>query len=368
MSSATLDGTLTYASRFSHYKNFYIKHENTIFSKLGIGTFSPEPYKEENYLFSFEESLISAIQNGINHIDTASNYRYGESEKEIGIVLKKLSSEVARESLIIASKGGFIPLEFPFPANPYHWIGENMLDSNLACTDDIELDQHCMTPAFLEWSCRRSLKNIGIDKLDIYYLHNPEMHLMRLGEDEFYTQIYNIFVKFESLASEGLFETYGIATWNGFIAENEERISLERIVDIAKRAGGEKHRFRYIQTPFNLGKTNIYTLNTQTVNGEECTLLQAAHRLKIGVITSSSLLQMHLFKKSFSAETGVVLDENMILESDIQLALQFVRSTPGIVSSLFRTRWSDHVEHNCKIANMNPTKKNRYDLLYRLQK
>ncbi len=46
-----------------------------------------------------------------------------------------------------------------------------------------------------------------------------------------------------------------------------------------------------------MGKTTAYTTPTQKVNGENCTILQAAYRLGLGVIGSSSLLQMNLFKK-----------------------------------------------------------------------
>ena len=40
---ATPEGTLDFAKKFSNYKDFYIKHNGLIFSKLGLGTFSPEP-------------------------------------------------------------------------------------------------------------------------------------------------------------------------------------------------------------------------------------------------------------------------------------------------------------------------------------
>jgi len=366
MSVATPQATLAFAKKFSHYKDFYIKSNSLIFSKLGLGTFVKEPYKEENYVFHYIEAVKEAINSGINHIDSASNYRYGASEKEIGIALSELGDKVKREELIITSKGGFIQLEYPFPKNPYHWIKENILDTKLATEQDIELDQHCMTPDFLEWSCRRSLKNIGIESFDIYYLHNPEMQKLTLGKKEFYKKIEAIFKRFEKLADEGLFSSYGVAVWNGFTAENEERISLEKLVEIAQKVGGENHRFKYIQTPFNMGKSTIYTTPTQRVKGEECTLLQSAHRLGIGVISSSSLFQMNLFKKSFSPESGVILDESMTLKSDIELALQFVRSTPSIVSSLFGSKVPVHIKQNVQISQIKAVKKERYDLLYRL--
>ena len=369
MQLATFDDTLNYAKKFSNYKDFYIKHNNLIFSKLGLGTFNKEPYKEENYVFHYIEGVKEAIKSGINLIDTASNYRYGQSEKEIGIALKELFSEnaVKREELIICSKGGFIQLEYPFPENPYTWIQENILDKKLATSEDIELDQHCITPDFLEWSCDKSLENLGVDSLDIYFLHNPEMQIQKLGYAKFLKKIESIFKRFEKMATQGKINYYGVATWNGFTEKSTgEHINIEDLVNIAKKVGGENHRFKYIQTPFNIGKTSIYTMPTQKVNGEDCTLLQATHRLGLGVISSSSLLQMNLFKKSFKPETGYLLDSKMILKNDIQLALQFVRSTPGIISSLFASKAPIHIRENLEITKIKATPRANYDLMYRV--
>lgn len=367
---ATLEDTLNFAKKFSHYKDFYIKHNDLVFSKLGLGTFNKEPYKEENYVFHYIEGVKEAIKNGINLIDTASNYRYGQSEKEIGIALKELFEEnaVKREELIICSKGGFIQLDYPFPQNPYAWIEENILNNSLATAEDIELDQHCLSADFIEWSCKKSLVNLGIDTIDIYFLHNPEMQLQKLGLTKFLKKIESIFRRLEKMVTMGLIKSYGIAVWNAFINDktNAEHINLEDIVKIAKKVGGEKHNFKYIQTPFNIAKTSIYTMPTQSVNNEACTLLQAAHRLKIGVISSSSLLQMNLFKKSFKSETGYFLDSSMTLENDIQLALQFVRSTPGIISSLFASKVPVHIRENLQITKIKATTRKKYDLMYRM--
>ncbi len=370
MAEATFDDTLNFAKKFKNYKDFYIKHNDLVFSKLGLGTFSKEPYKEENYVFHYIEGVKEAIRRGINLIDTASNYRYGQSEKEIGIALKELFDEEAirREELIICSKGGFIQLDYPFPENPYLWIDEKIIKAKLATKDDIELDQHCLTADFIEWSCKKSLKNLGIDSIDIYFLHNPEMQLLKLGYKKFLKKIESIFKRFEKMADSGKIKYYGIATWNGFTnsTSSNELMNLEDLVQIAKKVAGESHHFKYIQTPFNIAKTSIYTLETQKVNGEKCTLLQAAHRLKIGVISSSSLLQMNLFKNSFKAETGYLLDSKMVLENDIQLALQFVRSTPGIISSLFASKAPIHIKKNLEITKIKATPRANYDLMYRV--
>ncbi|MGE4383883.1 MAG: aldo/keto reductase [Arcobacter sp.] len=366
---ATFDDTYNFAKKFAHYKDFYVKHNNLIFSKLGLGTFNKEPYKEENYLFHYIEGVKEAIKSGINLIDTASNYRYGQSEKEIGIALQELFEEgfVKREELIICSKGGFIQLEYPFPQNPYAWIEENIINSSLAKLEDIELDQHCMTPDYLEWSCQKSLENLGVKTLDIYFLHNPEIQISKLGYKTWLKKVESAFKRFEKMVGKGMIKSYGVAVWNGFIDKStNEHINLEDLVEIAIKVGGENHNFKYIQTPFNMAKTSIYTMPTQTVKGEECTLLQAAHRLKIGVISSSSLLQMNLFKKSFNAQVGYLLDSKMVLENDIQLALQFVRSTPGLISSLFASKVPVHIKKNLEITKVAATSKAKYDLMYRV--
>ncbi|ARU48545.1 hypothetical protein Sdiek1_1381 [Sulfurospirillum diekertiae] len=266
-SHATPEATYGFAKRFAHYKDFYTRHDGLIFSKLGFGTFKKEPYKEENYIFDYKDALKTAIHYGVNVIDTAINYRYQQSEREIGEVLEELfeRGDVKREELIICSKGGFVPLDFPFPENPYEWISEHILQKGLATSSDIELDQHCMTPAFLNDSLERSLVNLHVKCLDIYFLHNPETQLTKIGYNHFLKQLEEIFESFEARVREGKIKAYGIAVWNAFTYEegNSEYINLEEVYDIARKVGGASHHFKYIQLPFNIAKTNAYSVPNQ---------------------------------------------------------------------------------------------------------
>jgi len=370
---ATPEATYRFAKRFSHYKDFYMRHNGLVFSKLGFGTFKKEPYKEENYIFDYKEALKTAIRAGINVIDTAINYRYQESEKEVGEAICELieAGEVTREELIVCSKGGFIPLCFPFPENPYVWIDENIVQKGLADANEIELDQHCMSPAFLDDSLNRSLENLHVKTLDIYFLHNPETQLTKIGYEAFLKKLEGIFELFEAKVKEGKMKAYGIAVWNAFTYEptNPEYISIEDVYDVACRVGGSNHHFRYLQMPFNLAKTNAYSVANQKMSdGKLYTPLHVAYKLGLGVISSSSLLQMNLFKKAFKPEVGYVLDKEMVLKSDVDLALQFVRSTQGIVTSLFSSHEPDHVTCNVSIAKIAATKSATYNLLYQLEK
>lgn len=372
-SHATPEATYGFAKRFAHYKDFYARHDGLIFSKLGFGTFKKEPYKEENYTFDYKDALKMAIRKGVNVIDTAINYRYQQSEREVGEVLDELmqSGEVKREELIICSKGGFVPLDFPFPDNPYTWISEHIIQKGLATSLDIELDQHCMTPAFLKDSLERSLLNLNVTCLDIYFLHNPETQLTKIGYARFLANLEEIFASFEAMVESGKIKAYGLAVWNAFTYDesNSEYINLEDVYDVARKVGGVNHHFKYIQLPFNIAKTHAYSVANQKMSdGNYYTPLQVAHKLGLGVMSSASLLQMHLFQKPFKPEIGYLLDSKMELQSDVQLALQFVRSTRGIVTSLFSSSKSEHVSSNLGIATLSATTSAKYNLLYKVER
>ncbi len=89
-------------------------------------------------------TLEAAADVGINHFDTAYCYGYdGESERMVGRALGH-----RREELVIATKGGI------------HW--ENKQQAKDA------------SPARLKRECDESLSRLGMDVIDLYYLHSPD--------------------------------------------------------------------------------------------------------------------------------------------------------------------------------------------------
>lgn len=353
MAYATKEGTFNYLKRFGKYsKDFYRFNGELFFPTLGIGTYKPEPYKEDNYIINYAEAIKTALQNGINLIDTAINYRYQMSEREIAEALNPMfaEGEIMREEVIIASKAGFIPLDFPFPDNPYGWIQENIIKAGLASADEVIIDQHCMAPAYLRWSCEQSLKNLELETIDIFYLHNPETQLGYIDQETFYTRIKAAFVLFETLRREGKIVSYGIAAWNGFLYEEDhtEYISLSRIVQIAEEAGGENHGFKYLQSPFNLAKPHAYGYtNQQCEDGKFYPLMHACMKYGITYIGSSPLLQKNLFKRPFAPKIGELMNTSEL--SDVASALQFARSA-GAISAIFGAVDPSHVIDNTILA------------------
>ena len=353
MSFATKEGTFAYLKQFPKYaKDFYRFNGDFFISSLGLGTFRKEPYREENYVVNYKDSVKMAVLNGINLIDTAINYRYQVSEEEIGEALQELfdDKKASREQLIITSKAGFLPLEFPFPENPYEWIETNVVKSGLATKEEIVIDQHCMSPKYLRWSVEKSLKNLNIKTLDIMYLHNPETQLGYIDYETLLKRIEKAFKLFEKMVEEGKIKTYGIATWNGFLYEegHKEYMSLADIMKIAQKVGGKNHHFKYVQSPFNLGKPEAYNFNNQKgPDGRYYTLVQAIQGYGLQLMASSSLLQLNLFKAKFSDKVGNALGTNDF--NDVISALQFARSG-GAVSALFGAVDPVHVEENLTLA------------------
>src|SRR2546430_310964 len=81
--------------------------------------------------------------------------------------------------------------------------------------DDIVAGSHCITPQFLNDQLARSLRNLGVDCIDVYYLHNPETQLGEISRPDFYERVRDAFAFLESAAAEGKIQYYGMATWNG---------------------------------------------------------------------------------------------------------------------------------------------------------
>jgi len=333
-------------------------------SSLGIGTYKPEAYKEENYAFSYRDALKKAVNMGCNHIDTAANYRYTKSEQEIGEALGELFDEgVKREELVIATKGGFLPLSYPFPENPYHWINDNIIKSSLAAENEIVTDEHCMSVDFIEWSFEESLKRLGCGGIDIFYVHNPEFELGIVAYDELVSKFGAIAKMLEAKRKDGKLGGYGIASWNGFLNEpsHMEYLSLADFVAAAMEHGDG---MKFLQLPYNPAKPHGYIFANQKIENDYMPAIYAAKKLGLDVITSSSLLQMNLFKAPLKEAFRDVC--SLSLASDLQRALQFARSNPLTLCALVGASSDEHAIHDFALLQEAAVDAKSYDKFFRL--
>lgn len=352
--SATPEGTRRYVDRHpdKDQAGFYRSSRNRHLPSIGIGTYLGEATDEDDE--AYYTALKIALENGVNLIDTAINYRYQRSERTIGRLLEDQfdDGKLKRDEVLVATKGGFIPFENEEPEDPLEYIRETFVEPGLASPDDFTQNGHCMTPDYLEHQLNRSRENFGLDTLDIYYVHNPEMQLRQNDEETVYDMIEDAFRRLEGFVEDGKISTYGIATWDGLRVDPQqpEYLSLETVYQRAERAGGDNHHFGAVQLPFNLGMSEALTKANQPLDEEPLTPLEASNRLDLTVCSSASLLQGRLADR-LPEEIREDLEE---FDKDVHRSLQFTRSAPGVTSALVGMKTPDHVRENLELGEYPP--------------
>ena len=349
---ATLEGTTRYRDRFDRQvTEDHFRNENDLWlSSIGIGTYLGNP--DEATDARYEDAVIRAVQLGANVVDTAANYRFQRSERSIGKALTALTEEHAfsRDEILICTKGGYLPFDGAPPRDIHAYIENTFAKPGIARFEDFVGGSHCMTPSYLESQLDQSLENMKLDCVDVYYVHNPESQLGNVSEEEFYLRLRAAFEFLETCRAESKIKNYGIASWNGFrVSSNStQHHSLSRIMKLAREAGGESHGFRFIQLPFNLAMPEALTVHNQLLDGEEVSVLEAAARLDVAVVSSASILQGRVasnLPESVREPLGK-------LSTDAQRAIQFVRSAPGITTALVGMSRREHVEENLQLARI----------------
>ncbi len=359
---ATKEGTTQYAGKFrgvaadGHFRQV----GDLVMSSLGIGTYLGQANDSTDA--SYAAAIVAAVESGINLIDTAINYRLQRSERSIGTALKVLAHKgFTRDEIVVCTKGGYLTPDGSMPADPNRYFFEEYLQRGVFTAKDIAAGSHCMTPRYLENQLGRSLRNLGVDCIDVYYLHNPETQLTEVSNTEFLRRVREAFVCLESAVARNRIQFYGLATWNGFRQEKSagDSMQLAELVALAKEIAGEKHHFRFVQLPFNLAMTEALTLGNQTVRSERKTIMEAAEELGVTLIASASLLQGQVAQNlpSFVAEA-------MGLENDAERALQFARSAPGITAALVGMSRTSHVEANARLVEAPPASLEQFSKLF----
>src|SRR6266550_3107551 len=351
---ATIEGTTRYRNRFKDRvaEHHFRRQQDLLLSSIGIGTYLGNPDAATDA--SYTDALVRAVQLGANVIDSAANYRFQRSERSIGAALSRLTDEhgFSREEIVICTKGGYLPFDGAPPRSVRAYVEETFVKTGIAGFEDIAGGSHCMTPAYLQNQLDQSLRNMDVECVDVYYIHNPESQLASVSVSEFYTRLRAAFELLEQNRKQGKLTTYGVATWNGFrvTPESREYHSFERMTEVAQEVGGDSHGFRFIQLPYNLAMPEALTLRNQIVNGEELSSLEAAALSSVTTVASASMLQGRVAQ----GMPETIRKPLGSLGTDAQTAIQFVRSSPGITTALVGMSRREHVEENLQLASIEP--------------
>jgi aryl-alcohol dehydrogenase-like predicted oxidoreductase len=354
---ATTEGTARYRDRFADAltKGHFRFEQHLWLSSIGVGTYLGGWDAATDRAYT--EAITRAVELGANVLDSAANYRFQRSERSIGAALKELatSGQFAREEIIICTKGGYLPFDGEPPAGQAGvraYVEETFVRPGIATFEELAAGSHCMTPRYLAHQISQSLRNMDLETIDVYYIHNPETQLSVVTRAEFETRLRAAFVQLERERAGGRIKAYGVATWNGFRVEPAARDfhALERMCELAREAGGDDHGFRFVQLPFNLALPEALVLDNQPLRGARVSLLEAAKELAVTVVASASIMQgqvAHDLPEHIREPLGS-------LATDAQTAIQFVRSTPGVTTALVGMSSAAHVEENLQLARVAP--------------
>ncbi len=120
-------------------------------------------------------AIQSAMDLGINYIDTSDSYGIGHSERLVGEAIKGRRSQI-----VLSTKFGYIGSEGTKTLQGYN-----------------------VTPDYIERACDASLRRLQTDYIDLYLLHVWEIGL---------SEIDSVIQTLEQLVSKGKIRTYGWST------------------------------------------------------------------------------------------------------------------------------------------------------------
>lgn len=167
----------------------YIKLGNTDIeiSKLGLGTWAIGAGSAWDAEVDVEKSvstIVEAVNSGVNLVDTAPGYNFGQSE----IIVGKALQEVKREDVCLITKCGIV------------WEREGALFNKVGDRQLYKL----LTPESIRLEIEDSLKRLQTDYIDVYMTHWQAV-------EPFYTPISEVVEELTKLKNEGKIKAIGAA-------------------------------------------------------------------------------------------------------------------------------------------------------------
>lgn len=330
---------------------FFKKFRGAIVSGIGMGTAMGDLSQATDT--QYVEALVHGASRGLNVFDTAVNYRHMQSERCVGEAVRGLARcGIPREALLVATKGGYITHDGAGVRGWDEFVRQEYVESGLISTDEMARG-HSIGAEFIRGQVRQSLDNLGLETIDVYYLHNPEEALASLGQKEFTRRLTASFAVLEEAVAEGKIGCYGIATWNALRVppDDPRHVSLAGAVRCAKSAAGSAdHHFNVVQLPFNITHHEAMSTRTQKVGRSALSALDAAQALGLYVMTSAGALQGGGIPAAVTGSLQQAAPGHALTTA----ALHVGRSTAGVGTALVGMRRIESVEEALAVARLEP--------------
>ncbi len=346
----TSDGTINFLKKHIDVdpKNF-LKIQGLTLSNVGVGTYLGNVDDETDDLV--KKAVKKSILGCINVIDTAINYRSQKAERSVGKAISELIQEkkINRNEIFVSTKNGYVTNDGDIKQEFWQYVNKEYVAKGVIQANDITSGYHCMTIPYLEDQLERSRKNLRLECIDLIYLHNAvEGQINDVSQEQFMKNLRLCFDFYESKRKDGKIRFYGMATWECFrvTKDNAQFLELSDVMSLANEVAGPEHGFRFIQLPFNMYLDQALMIKNQSYNGITESILEVAKKFGVGVFTSVPLMQAKLLSPGVMPEFGN-------LKPSLR-ALQFTRSTPGVLAPLVGHKSDIHVQENLEILKIPP--------------
>ena len=131
-------------------KNIEVGNSGVQSTVMGLGCMGMSEFYGDQDDVQSRATLERAFELGVTHFDTANLYGRGHNERLVGEFAKG-----KRDKLMISSKFGIVR----DPDGPLHSAYDRDIDNS---------------PAYMRQCCDESLGRLGIDTIDIYYVHRTD--------------------------------------------------------------------------------------------------------------------------------------------------------------------------------------------------
>ncbi len=266
--------------------------EGCTIGKVAVGSYRLEDDVAQR------ETVRTAWQSGLNLVEVGPTYGYGTGLRVVGEELQQgiAAGRVTREQLVLVGKGGYVP----------EWMIEEVPAESVALTPVMG---HCMSESFIQSQLVLCRQGLGVETLDGFLVHNPEVQLPILAEmlggvdaarEQFYQRLTAAFKVLEQAVQAGELAWYGVSS-NGFVADAEDifAVDLAQVFACAQTAAQEAYgrrkrpMLRCIELPLNILELNaLKTVNTKAHKfggQDDVSVLELAARMHLSVLTNRPL-------------------------------------------------------------------------------
>ena len=365
---ATERGTWNYRDRFGDHfgRTYFRRFPPGVATSVGVGTYLGDPTDAIDD--GYRDAIAAALSNGVNIVDTAINYRCQRSERVVGEVLA--DTEIDRDAVVVATKGGFLPFDGERPTEPGEYIRKQYVEPGIVDPDHLIRGSHSIEPGVIDHLLDRSLSNLGVETIDCYYVHNPETQLRERDPEAVYDTLAATFELLERRRVAGDIGCYGLATWEAFRVDPtaDQHLSLATLLEQARQAaetvGVDDHGLQVLQLPFNVEMADAFTRATQPAppnageNGR-VSVLEYAHAVGLHVVTSASLGQGAL-----ATSLPPAIAAELAGDTTAQRAINFARSAPGVTTALVGMGSPSHVAENVAAGTFDPLGASAFDAIF----